>query len=168
MYSFVKWLRNSSATVKLYAVHRGELRHPPLHLNPSCGHAEPRWKLHFSPSPTRTVSLCRHTAAKRDGVRTGPGTRERKKRRKRQREKNSEEEEDGQRGIKKRCYSKCSDGAGREERLGNSTFHPSPATTVRANISLLVLAGSSQAVRERSGKLQRDRLTVRLSLSLIA
>ncbi len=68
---------------------------------------------------------------------------------------------------------KSSDGAQREERkeekrLGNSTFHPSPVSTVGANISLLVLAGGSQAVRERSGKLQRDRLTVRLSVSLIA
>lgn len=47
-------------------------------------------------------------------------------------------------------------------------FHPSPVTTARANISLLVLAGSSQAVRERSAKLSRDRVTVRLSLGLIA
>ncbi len=54
------------------------------------------------------------------------------------------------------------------KRLGNSTFLLSPVLTVRANISLLVLAGGSQAVRERSGKLQRDKLTVRLSLSLIA
>lgn len=56
----------------------------------------------------------------------------------------------------------------RERRWGNSTSHPSPVATVRANISLLVLAGGSQAVRERSGKLQRDRLTVKLSLNLIA
>lgn len=156
--------------MKLYTGHRGELRHPPLHLNPSCRRAQPRWKLHFSNlthSHCFTVQThgskerwCQDQVLDQGGRRGGRG-KERK---------NSEEEEDddGRRGMKKRCYSECSDGAGREERLGNSTFHPSPATTVRANISLPVLAGSSQAVRERSGKLQRDRRTVRLSLSLIA
>ena len=49
---------------------------------------------------------------------------------------------------------------------GIALFHLSPVTTVRANISLLVLAGGSQAVRQRSGKLQRDGLTVRLSARL--
>lgn len=56
----------------------------------------------------------------------------------------------------------------RGEEIRNSMFYLSPVTTVRANISLLVLAGSSQAVRERSTKLQRDILTVRLSVGLIA
>lgn len=65
------------------------------------------------------------------------------------------------RGRGKKLLQWCS------RRRGNSTFHPTPDTAVSANISLLVLAGSSQAVRQRSGKLRRDRLTARHSLSLI-
>lgn len=68
------------------------------------------------------------------------------------------------RGRGKKLLQWCS--RRREKRRGNSTFHPTPYTAVSANISLL--AGSSQAVRRRSGKLRRDRLTARHSLSLIA
>lgn len=164
---FVRWLECSSAMHTLFPIQHSELRHPPLHPNPSCRHVEPRWKLRFSPSPTHTHPQTHNSRERNGDVREDQGERSWE-----EQQNNMEEEERG-RGIKKRRYSKPSVGAWKEERkeerrLGNSTLHPSPATTVRANISLLVLAGSSQAVRGRSGKLQRDGLTVSLSLSLIA
>lgn len=124
-------------------------------------------KFHIGPSPTHT-EMCR--SCRKPGRKKRGG-----------KEQNNKSEEERARGKKEEMAQlparvkggKSSEGAGREQRkeekrLGNSRFHTSPVTTVRADISLLVLAGGSQAVRERSGKLQRDRPTVRLSLSLIA
>lgn len=100
-----------------------------------------------------------HTAAERGRVwEKGPAENQRKM-------EQQKKERETWRGIKKKLQeSKSSE----KKRLGNSTFHPSTTPSVRANGSLLVLASGSQAVRERSGKLQRDRTTARLSFRLKA
>lgn len=105
-------LLNVSDTIQyiLFPIHHSELRHPPQRPNPSCRHVEPRWKFHFSPSPTHTVAMCRHTTAKDRwcGKEVPQKTREKDEtsqegERERKTEQNKEKDEGKARGIKKRC-----------------------------------------------------------------
>lgn len=100
----------------LFLVHYTELRQPPLHPNPSCRHVEPRWKFHFSTSPTHTAAaMCRNITANKDGVKKRSlrkwvrkerqAGKERQRERGRESERATRKKEERTRGIKKRCHS---------------------------------------------------------------